>query len=405
MVSRRTDLTFRENLNRGRHGWVRLTPAYSVKIVQEILDENPGVHYVLDPFSGTGTTGLVCGMAGVRCDLVDINPFLVWLARVKTANYTPDQLAAAQEEAAGIVEAAKNISDTAALWAPPISNINRWWAQGRLTVLAKLFHTLNQHCPDDSPARDLLLVAFCRTLIRWSNAAFNHQSMSFKDEGETLFTANEEDLIYDTYRAESKRVVEAASQRVPGQVAAFERDSRCLQAPDGDRYDGVITSPPYPNRMSYIRELRPYMYWLGYLKEAREAGELDWRAIGGTWGIATSRLADWRAGERAVQMAEILEVVRSITRRSPLLANYVHKYFVDMTQHFASLRGILAPGGHLFYIIGNSKFYDTLVPAETIYTRLLEQEGFTEIAVETIRKRNSKKELFEFLVSARKPLA
>ncbi|WP_322490103.1 hypothetical protein [Chloroflexus sp.] len=37
----------------------------------------------------------------------------------------------------------------------------------------------------------------------------------------------------------------------------------------------VITSPPYPNRMSYIRELRPYMYWLGYLNNGRDAGELD----------------------------------------------------------------------------------------------------------------------------------
>jgi hypothetical protein len=45
--------------------------------------------------------------------------------------------------------------------------------------------------------------------------------------------------------------------------------------------------------MSYIRELRPYMYWLGYLQNAREAGELDWKAIGGTWGCATSRVGKW----------------------------------------------------------------------------------------------------------------
>ena len=43
--------------------------------------------------------------------------------------------------------------------------------------------------------------------------------------------------------------------------------------------------------MSYIRELRPYMYWLGILENARDTGELDWSAIGGTWGVATSRLA------------------------------------------------------------------------------------------------------------------
>ena len=49
--------------------------------------------------------------------------------------------------------------------------------------------------------------------------------------------------------------------------------------------------------MSYIRELRPYMYWLSYLRDGREAGELDWKAIGGTWGIATSRVGKWSPSE------------------------------------------------------------------------------------------------------------
>ena len=34
-------------------------------------------------------------------------------------------------------------------------------------------------------------------------------------------------------------------------------------------------------------------YWLGFLDNGREVGELDWSAIGGTWGVATSRLIGW----------------------------------------------------------------------------------------------------------------
>ena len=50
-MKQRADLTFKENLSRGRHGWLRLTPAYSVKVVGEILDEHPNFHRVLEPFS------------------------------------------------------------------------------------------------------------------------------------------------------------------------------------------------------------------------------------------------------------------------------------------------------------------------------------------------------------------
>jgi hypothetical protein len=53
--------------------------------------------------------------------------------------------------------------------------------------------------------------------------------------------------------------------------------------------------------------------------------------------------------------------------------------------------------------VGNSKFYDVVLPVEEIYAAMFETAGFSSVAVETSRKRTSKKELFEFVVSARKP--
>jgi len=179
-------------------------------------------------------------------------------------------------------------------------------------------------------------------------------------------------------------------------------DSR--QAPPGGKYDVLITSPPYPNRMSYIRELRPYMYWLGYIREARDAGELDWKAIGGTWGIATSRLSDWRPDPGVFFPSYLAQVVENIAQANGtngrLLSTYVHKYFCDMWKHFVTLKDSLKPGGKAVYIIGNSTFYGVTVPAERIYADMLDAAGFMNVRVEPIRKRNSKKELFEYAVEA-----
>ncbi len=55
----RSDYTFKYNEQLGRHGWLRLTPAYSVKLVTEIMDSVPKNSFILDPFSGTATSGLV----------------------------------------------------------------------------------------------------------------------------------------------------------------------------------------------------------------------------------------------------------------------------------------------------------------------------------------------------------
>jgi len=401
MAKQRADLTFKYNLKAGRHGWLRLTPAYSVKIVQKIIEQHPDIEHVLDPFSGTGTTGLVCAECGIPCDLLDINPFLVWLARVKTAQYSLDVLGQARDRAAEIVRCAAECR-VADLWTPPIHNITRWWSEERLMTLARLYYELNQTLPEKSAIKDLLLVAFCDVLINWSNAAFNHQSMSFKeDTGEQLRLFDDRQRMYEQFLAVTERLIRAAAVPLQQEVRVIQADSRMI--PPGGPYDCVITSPPYPNRMSYIRELRPYMYWLGYLSDGREAGELDWQAIGGTWGIATSRLQTWQPDGVKIPHAEFPTLIAAIAQQSAVLANYVHRYFVDMVQHVQSVYQALAPGGKVFYIVGNSRFYETLVSVEEIYAAMLEAVGFARVEVQCIRKRNSKKELFEFQVAGWKP--
>ena len=400
-TSQRAELTYKGNLQQGRHSWLRLTPAYSIKVVQHILDglEHPG--HVLDPFSGTGTTGLTCAERSIDCDLIELNPFLAWFATVKTRHYTEAELTAAGELARAAAAQASQYTDADQLWVPPIHHIERWWSPARLTTLAGLFHGL-QNRPRETiaPALDLALIAFCRTVIEWSNAAFNHQSMSFKDEQPTLFGSHEQDLIIDTFLSNVRQIIASTRQLLLGEVTVHQGNSRQVDAVVAGPYQCVITSPPYPNRMSYIRELRPYMYWLGYLNEAREAGDLDWEAIGGTWGIATSRLAQWTPNGTPVQHDGFEDLISEIAQSSPLLANYVYRYFADTVTHLTGLRRVLAPGAKVFYIVGNSKFYDTLVPVEQIYASLLMQCGFSHTRVETLRKRNSKKELYEFVVSA-----
>lgn len=399
---RKADLTFKHNLKLGRHGWIRLTPAYSVKVVQKILKENNSVKYVLDPFSGSGTTGLVCNENGLRCDLLDINPFLVWFAKAKNANYTATQIKETQIIAEEIISKLR-IKTDGECWLPPIKNINRWWSEDKQLLLAQIKFEIFSRLPEENPVRNLLLIAFCRLIIEWSNAAFNHQSMSFKTDILPLLELNkrEESLLF--FLSTVRQISASAADKLDGRVNVIQTDSRNVVEAEDGFYDCVITSPPYPNRMSYIRELRPYMYWLGYLNEAREAGELDWLAIGGTWGIATSRALKWRANGLKIEHESFYQTIDAIAFHSPVLSNYVHKYFTDILLHFKSLYQSLSSQAKVYYIVGNSKFYDTVVPVEQFYQSILKQTGFINAESNILRKRNSKKELWEMIVTATKP--
>lgn len=53
------------------------------------------------------------------------------------------------------------------------------------------------------------------------------------------------------------------------------------------------------------------------------------------------------------------------------------------------------------HFVGNSKFYGVMVSNELLHSGLLRRGGFTDVTVENIRKRNSKKEPFEFVANGR----
>lgn len=405
-LKQRAEFTFKYNVLAGRHGWLRLTPAYSVKVVESILGNRRCRARVLDPFAGTGTTGLCAIQHGHNATMLEINPFLLWLGRAKTDRYSREVCEAARKAAQRALKliTARRVAPEPA---PPLHNIERWWPSSVLRFLQTLKAAINEVTASTGRERTLLQIAFCRTLIKLSNAAFNHQSMSFKDVSQIdmFVDGRSGPLCQRIFWDDVQYVIDSASDNVPGNCRFVQGDAREVERCVRGRYDLVITSPPYANRISYIRELRPYMYWLGYLKEGRDAAELDWASIGGTWGVATSRLLEWRPDGESYRPGYLDRILERIAdegnSNGRLLANYVAKYFEDIWTHFRSSRRVLSRGAEVHYIVGNSTFYGVLVPTERVYADMLGELGFSGVEIRPLRKRNSKKELVEFDVSAK----
>lgn len=399
VVKQNLQYTFKYNKKLGRHGWLRLTPAYSVKMVEHILNDLDYTPQCLfEPFSGTGTTELVCANKGISSFAYDVNPFLVWLASTKTAFYTNVQILEFVEEYTHIL----SIVDGADEYAyPNIFHIERWWHKRQLSFLAKLKTCI--WSVNDKVVADLLKVAFCREIIALSNAAFNHVSTSFGDsEDDSTFTFEDGKMSFASI---CEAIAESLKDQPVARTDVSLHNSMSVFANTFQPFDTLITSPPYPNRISYIRELRPYMYWLGYLNTPDDASNLDWNTIGGTWGSATSKLSTWKKQTNLLPdyLFNIADNISKAENRSAgLMANYVLKYFDDMAIHIQSVYNAIQPGGTVHYIVGNSNFYGNSVPSEKIYTDILSSVGFVNTKYTVVRKRNCNKALFEYWISAKK---
>lgn len=399
-VYQRSEYTFKANRSLGRHGWLRLTPAYGVKLVENLLSSVDTKALILDPFSGTATTGLVAAERGNQAVSFDINPFLVWLGNAKYQNYNEDRLLDIRER---VYQALKEYKSQVNQdnWIPKIFNIERWWSSYTLKVLASLRMALVRQFgePKENDEYSIVWIAFCRLIIETSSAAFNHVSMSFSG----TVTNHDIDCIEELFLSILEFILKAAEKNILGNAKVLKVDARNINNLTDLRINKVITSPPYPNRMSYIRELRPYMYWTKFIDDAKEAGELDWLAIGGTWGIATSRLNFWDIEEKSLPesiFSTVEKIKMSEGKNSHLLAIYVLKYFHDMHLHLSSIRSILENGSELHYIVGNSIFFGNMIDTAALISDSMKVLGYSKIHAEIVRKRNCNKALYEYCISA-----
>ena len=123
-----------------------MTPAYSLKIVNEILESQDERQRVFDPFSGTSTTALCAAMKGHAGYGMEINPFLVWLGKVKLASYDQSSLSECVESAEQIIDLIRTGKIKAAK-PPDLFNINRWWSEERLEFLCLVKAGIEELCP------------------------------------------------------------------------------------------------------------------------------------------------------------------------------------------------------------------------------------------------------------------
>ncbi len=170
-----------------------------------------------------------------------------------------------------------------------------------------------------------------------------------------------------------------------------------------DTINCVITSPPYPNRYSYVWNTRPHLYFLDFFQTPREASDLDKATIGGTWGTATSILDKGViAPENEIIKKIISPLIEKIRVEDNLMANYVMKYFNLLARQISKMEELPNQNLRCAYVVGNSRIKGTYIETDVLLGQIFSGLGYNVKSIDRIRKRNSGKDLHESIVYVRK---
>ncbi len=362
------------------YNWHAFKHSYSKKLVEELVAEFKLTKnsWVLDPFSGGGTTLLACKELGINSKGLDILPFSVFLSNVKTRSYNLGKL---KKSVAyfkrGINEAIAN-TDTL----PDIGIMDLAFSAGVKIELLKLRKQIR--LIQDSRIRDFYMLALLSILESVS---------SVSKAGGFLRVTKKKISVEKVYPMFLDRVtsmisdVEVFNERQSNddvEVDAEVGDARNFS--DGRKYDAIITSPPYPNRHDYTR-IYALELIVNFVQNNAELKEIRYDTLRSH----VEAKKRFEIGEY-VQPKTVSRLIKRIIKEganNSKVPEMIEGYFEDMFLCLKQMQRSLKKNGQIALVVSNVRFSGVGVPVDTILAEIGVQCGLKPQSVITARYRGN----------------
>jgi DNA modification methylase len=402
--------TFLSGLSARVHRWFRLTPSFGPDLVQEMLAtlQCGQKDVVLDPFAGAGTTMIESQIEGLTSYGFEINPFLhfvgntclEWNLDVERLKQALNVIEKKYLALSGLVNL--NNLEKFGLSMPSIHNPTRWWRPDILANLIVLSFCIESDEFSDSEKNFFKLALAAVLVPDLTNVTLGRLQLHFIDR------TGHDIRAFDTFLSHALTMIddiaEITREGLKQTSRIFLTDTTNIESLRlGKKVNCVITSPPYPNRYSYVWNTRPHLYMLKFFDNAKQAADLDKATIGGTWGTATSVLAKGTIQPKYQVIKNVVSpVVEAIRESDNLMANYAMKYFNLLADQIVEMEKVIAPNVRVAYVVGCSRLKEVYVETDVLLGKIFEGLGlgYKVSSVERIRKRHSGKDLHESIVYA-----
>jgi DNA modification methylase len=382
---------------KGLHGWHPYYAGYSEAFVNSVLEslDLKGTPLVLDPWSGSGTTGMVACRRGIRSIGIEINPAMVIFSTAKFAlNFSTRP--SIEKRLEKVITKAIALSESEALQ-DSLRDILSPSAARYVGATFNSIRTIRAASPDlripgssalsrEFEKKEPLFALFEAALYRFVRElagirrASNPTWLKSSEKRRTTSEAN----FYQEYRnIVSNMLDDLENTDRSGVNSSFsapiiiEGDSRSLPIKT-ETIDAIVTSPPYLTRIDYAMSTSPELLLIGggaYLRRMREI------SIGAPVIVEKNFTSKKEWGFKCLALLKQVGAHASKASRSYYLP-FMHRYFDDIYKSNLELSRVLKKKGKMFVVVQSSYFKEIEIPLGEIFLEMFKgMEGIKKTSI------------------------
>ncbi|MBN1844181.1 MAG: hypothetical protein JW810_00745 [Sedimentisphaerales bacterium] len=398
--------------DKAAHRWYRFVLSYPPHLVRRYVEEfgMSKNHCVLDPFCGTGTTVVECKKLGIPSIGVEANKMAFYASTVKVDwNVRSNMLKQLADRIADqTLEAFSrdHIDDDSTFFRteePILPKYYRRLSEEQQKLILKdsisplplhkallLLEIIEQH--KRSRYYSHMRLALAKAVV------FTSSNLHFGPEV-GVRTPKRDSPVVAPWLAAMDEIVEDVKElsgKPSAPVDLYWADARDInQHVSPNSVDAVITSPPYPNEKDYTRTTRLESVLLNFIQNKADLRAMKHDLIrSNTRNVYKGDDDDvWIQDHKSInRIAEKIEKRRVELGKTSgferLYAKVTKLYFGGMARHLAQLKGILRPGAHLAYVVGDQASYlRVMIRTGELLAEIAEALGYEVVRIDLFRTR------------------
>lgn len=388
ILNKKQPIQFSPNVNEAIHRWAPYVQGFSASFVQSIFDQykyeykNP---IVLDPFTGCGTVQVQAKLNGFKSVGTELNPLLKFIAETKLNcwDVSPKELLKVfnKLDLTNPINSPRFLKSEKQFSKSVLKNLEL--LKGGIDLLSKKVNT---------KISDLLNLAFSSILIDVSNLkrspclGYSKSKIIDPRAPFVLMTQKVHQIVEDL-----KIIQNEFSDFISTYSLVILANS--MEYNHNNKFDLVVTSPPYMNGLDYVINYKIEMGWLGFAESHTELKKVKDEMV--VCDNVSKGLIRNFSPEYTNEWIENIKINirKNIERRGKYrrqdMPFIVHKYFDDMYKVFKKVVNKINNNGRFILVVGDSLIADVYVPTDLLIARIGKDLGLTIEKVEKARNRRS----------------